>query len=128
MGLKNWWSNRIKADVKADVRFFWEEYLQKNYAHEYMDRCIQAHKDSKKPLKQQFFPRKGEDLLAKKAAFVSAYSKHEKAFREEYLSWGNNDYNPLACQYSDALVQRARLNGQKKWQMMIQIAQKRKTR
>ncbi len=128
MSLRSWWYNKVKANVKADVRFFWEEYLQNHYPYEYMDRCVQAHNDSKKPLKQQFFPRKGEDLLAKKAAFVSAYSRHEKAFREEYLSWGNNDCKPLACHYSDALVQRARLNGHKKWQMMMQMAQKRKTR
>ena len=112
MSLKTWWQKRREILAREDVEYFLDEYL-----NEY----TQPYDRYRKEIARRYFPRKGKDLLAQKESFIRAYSIREKEFRDDYMSWGNNDCKPLACRYSDIVVQTARFEAHKKWAEMMRI-------
>ena len=117
MGLKSWWQKRQEDIAKSDIDTFLKKDLQERH---------QSYIEYRKILARRYFPRKGQDLLTQKQAFLREYSVREQEFRRDYMSWHEGSVIGSKC--SRDVVEKARFLGQKKWCEMMKLAQKSKLR
>lgn len=112
MGLKSWWKEFRFEGIQLEVDDLCKEYIcEKN--------IIQPYPQLKKQAERECFPKKGDDILAKKQAFIDACSSREREFQERYMAEGNNSLHPLKSQISRDNEQDARLVAHYKWQELL---------
>ena len=112
MGFISWWKRVREESVQCEVDDLCSDYLKEKDVEEpyYLLKKRAAH---------QYLPKRGDDVLARKEAYVNVCSSREREFQEDYMTMVNNEYSRLKSKISRDKVQEARLQACIKWRKMI---------